>query len=44
MVMNTAAEVEAAHEDLRRGRFGQPWSPSATDEEWRAIIRGTQGL
>jgi redox-sensitive bicupin YhaK (pirin superfamily) len=40
MVMNTAAEVEAAHEDLRRGRFGPSWPPSVADDEWRAILRG----
>ncbi|MEQ1571561.1 MAG: pirin family protein [Myxococcota bacterium] len=39
MVMNTAAEVDAAYADLRLGRFGQPWSPNASDDDWRATIR-----
>ena len=38
--MNTAAEVEQAHRDVRAGRFGAPWPPSATDAEWRATLSG----
>lgn len=40
MVMNTAAEVDAAYVDLRQGRFGQSWSPHASDAAWRATIAG----
>ncbi len=38
MVMNTSAEVDVAYADLRRGRFGHPWSPRASDADWRAAI------
>ena len=39
MVMNTEAEIEAAWADLRAGRFGPSWPPSASDEDWRAAVR-----
>lgn len=38
MVMNTAAEVEAAYHDLQRGQFGSSWSPHASDEDWQTAI------
>ena len=38
MVMSTQQEIETAYRDYQQGRFGLPWSPSASDADWLAAV------
>jgi hypothetical protein len=39
MVMNTYQEINEAYDDYAAGKFGRPWDPKLSDDEWKAHVQ-----
>jgi hypothetical protein len=39
MVMNTYNEINEAYDDYAAGKFGRPWNPKLSDEEWETHVQ-----